>query len=165
MATPYCTPAQLAQVIGRDHLIAAAPDPDQPDAWHAPPVLAALEAVAARVRAAYRLPLADVPVFLTRAVARLTHAELVTEATSTELIQSRAAEAWRLVTDLATGAALDTTDEDADGAANPRTRQGRAIRTPWRMGSRASKRFPLLGRRPYTTTSPIKNLIRDILGI
>ena len=137
MATPYCTTAQLEQVIGRDHLIAPAPDPDQPDAWQAPPVLAALEAVAARVdarlRAAYRLPLADVPVFLTRAVARLAHAELVTEATATELIQQRATDAWRLVTDLATGAArLDTTDEDADGAANPRTRQGRAIRTPAR---------------------------------
>ena len=135
MATPYCTPAQLEQVVGRDHLIAAAPDPDQADAWHAPTVTAALDAaserVDARLRAAYQLPLADVPAFLTRAVARLAHAELVAEGTSTELIHSRATEAWRLVADLATGAArLDTTDEDADGAANPRTRQGRAVRVP-----------------------------------
>ena len=131
--SPYCTPAQLEQVIGRGHLIAAAPDPDVDDAWDEGAVVAALAAVServdARIRAAYTLPLADVPAFLTRAVARLAHAELVTEAASTDLIQSRATEAWRLVTDLATGAArLDTTDDDLDGAANPRTRQGRAVR-------------------------------------
>ena len=133
MATPYCTPAQLAQIIGRGHPIAAAPDPDADDAWDAATVAAALEAVSERVdatlRAAYQLPLADVPAFLTRAVARLAHAELVTEAARTDLIQQRATEAWRMVTDLATGAArLDTTDDDGDGTANPRTRQGRAIR-------------------------------------
>ena len=129
----YCTPAMLAQVVGRSHLIAAAPDPDVDDAWDEAAVAAALAAVServdARIRAAYQLPLADVPAFVTRAVARLAHAELVTEASSTNLIQSRATEAWRLVTDLATGAArLDTTDDDLDGAANPRTRQGRAVR-------------------------------------
>ena len=131
--SPYCTPAQLEQVIGRDHLITAAPDPDVDDAWDEGAVAAALAAVServdARIRAAYTVPLADVPAFVTRAVARLAHAELVTEAASTDLIQSRATEAWRLVTDLATGAArLDTTDDDLDGTANPRTRQGRAVR-------------------------------------
>ena len=134
MATPYCTPAQLTQVIGRDHLIAAAPDPDRDDAWDAATVAAALDAVServdARLRAAYQLPLADVPAFLTRAVARLAHAELVEgRHDSTDLIHQRATDAWAIVDGVAEGTyRLDVDDDDHDGDANPRTRQGRVIR-------------------------------------
>ncbi len=139
MATPYCTPAQLADVIGHEALNTAAPDPgrpDDPDAWDAASIAAALAAVAervdARLRAAYQLPLADVPAFLTRAVARLAHAELVQgQHDSTDLIQSRATDAWQIIDGVAAGTyRLDTADDDRDGDANPRTRQGRAVRVP-----------------------------------
>ena len=112
MATPYCTPAQLTQVIGRDHLIAAAPDPDRDDAWDAATVAAALDAVSERVDA------------------RLAHAELVEgRHDSTDLIHQRATDAWAIVDGVAEGTyRLDVDDDDHDGDANPRTRQGRVIR-------------------------------------
>ena len=131
--TTYLTPDDLATVIGTAHLIAAAPDPAQDDTWHAETVERAIASVGARVdaalRSAYALPLPDVPDFLRRAVARLVHAELVSEATSTALIESRRAGAEKLVAQVAAGTLRIGGDLDGDDAtdANARTRQGKAV--------------------------------------
>ena len=131
MATPYLTQAKLERIIGRDHLLAAACDPDTPDTVDAGRVEGAIEDVSARVdaqlRAHYELPLPDVPDFLSRAVARIVHGELVDQASTTDLIESRAAAAEKLVEHLAAGRLRIGGDLDgAPDTRNARTRQGRA---------------------------------------
>ena len=142
MATRYLTISELAEIIGEAHLVAAAPDPDSPDAWLAPRVQGAIDDVGERVdaalRASYDLPLPDVPGFLSRAVARIVHAELVPdEAAGSELIASRGKAAEKLVAQVASGQLRVAGDLDADPAdANARTRQGRAI-----LAQRGARQF------------------------
>ena len=137
MSTPYLTPEEAARIVGAGALAAAAPaarapgvpEPDPP--WDRSAVQSAIDAVAQKLDAAlvngYRVPLDDVPDFLARAAARLVHAELVDSATSTDLIQDRAAEAWRLVRQIASGHLRLTPNVDSDPETNARTRQGRTI--------------------------------------
>lgn len=132
MATPYLTIEQLATTIGRVHLLAVARDPDDPSAWDDVAVQRAIDDVAERIDAAlrtsYNLPLPDVPGFLTRAAARLVHAELAGDAaTSSELIESRGKAAEKVVRQLAIGELRIGGNLDEDDAVNARTRQGRAI--------------------------------------
>ena len=131
--TRYITPAGVAEVVGDAYLVAAALDPDaDPPAWHAPTVQQAIDAVTdevdGRLRNAYVIPLDDVPGYLSRAVARLVHAELVDSGTTTDLITSRAAGASKLIDRIARGEIrIGADDADGDGRTNARTRQGRAI--------------------------------------
>ena len=134
MGTVYLTANQLETVVGSRHLAVAAPGAD-PDSYDAGAVDAAISAVSdmvdARLRARYAIPLEDVPEFLRRAVARLVHHELVDEPASTELIESRAREAMKVVDGLGSGKLQIGGDADGDGEGNQRTRQGRAaIHTP-----------------------------------
>ena len=130
--TSYLTRAELETVIGRAHLLAAAGTEDETPVVDTAAVDRAIADVSARVdarlRAHYELPLTDVPDFLRRAVARIVHAELTKESTSSELIQSRAAAAEKLVRELAGGALRIGADLDGSPATPPnaRTRQGRA---------------------------------------
>lgn len=130
MATAYLSLADLEAIIGREALLAAAPDPATPGAVDAARVAGAIEEVSARVdarlRAYYSLPLPAVPGFLARAVARIVHAEMCDEAASTDLIQSRRDASERLVRDVAAGKMRIGGDLDGDGRANQRTGQGRA---------------------------------------
>ena len=142
--TPYLTAAALEKVVGRAHLLAVACDPEDPDAIDADRVACAIDDVSARIdarlRAHYDLPLPDVPDFLSRAVARIVHAELCDESTATELIEQRRAASEKLVMDLAAGKLRIGGDLDGSAATAPnaRTRQGRAgiIRRPRRQFSR-----------------------------
>ena len=132
MATPYTTPAGVAAIVGDYELRAAAPDPDDPRAWHAPTVQGAIDAVAeqvdARLRNAYEIPLDDVPQFLARAVARMVHDELVGTGGANDLVERRATAAWKTVAMIAKGEIrIGEGDDDGDGKENPRTRQGKAI--------------------------------------
>lgn len=131
MGTVYLTVEQLEGIVGRDHLVAAACSADDPEAVDTATVDAAIDAVSdmvdARLRARYGIPLDDVPVFLRRAVARLVHYELVDEPSTTELIESRAAEARKTIDGLASGKLQIGADADGDGEANERTRHGRAV--------------------------------------
>ena len=133
MATAYLDPAGVARVVGNAALAAAAPDPSDRCAYAAAAVQEAIDAVAeqvdARLANAYDVPLTDVPEFLARAIARIVHDELTGPATDTEQIQRRAEAAWKMVDRIARGELrIGAADIDADGAANPRTRQGRAVR-------------------------------------
>ena len=132
MATPYVTPQEIAAIVGEAELAAAARDPDDPNRWHEATVQEAIDAASeqldARLRNAYTLPLEDVPSFLSRAVARIVHDELVDSGTGTELIERRAKAAWKTVDMIASGELrIGEGDDDADGKENPRTRQGKAI--------------------------------------
>ena len=131
MGTVYLTPEQLEAVVGRRHLLVAAPSADDPENWDAATVSTAIAAVSdmvdARLRTRYGIPLDDVPEFLRRAVARLVHYELVDEPATTELIENRAAEARKVVDGLAGGKLQIGADSDGDGTANDRTRHGRAV--------------------------------------
>ena len=137
MGTLYLTPQQLESIVGCAHLAAAAPGDtatctrDSTITYDADTVAAAIGAasdmVDARLRTRYDIPLEDVPDFLRRAVARLVHHELVDEAAVTDLIESRAAEARKIVDGLASGKLQIGADTDGDGEANERTRHGRAV--------------------------------------
>ena len=132
MATRYVTPAEVAAIVGENHLVAAARDPDSLQSWHEPTVQEAIDAVSeqldARLRNAYDLPLGDVPSFLKRATARIVHDELVDSGTETELITRRAQAAWKTIAMIAKGELrIGEGDDDGDGKENPRTRQGKAI--------------------------------------
>lgn len=130
MGTVYLTAAQLEAIIGRRHLVAAAPGAT-PDTFDADTVSAAIAAVSdmadARIRTRYDIPLEDVPDFLRRAVARLVHYELVEECSLTDLIKDRAAEACKTVDGLASGKLQIGGNIDDDAGANERTRHGRAV--------------------------------------
>lgn len=130
MATTYLTPAALEEIVGSAALLVAAPDPDAPGGIDAARVASAIKEVSDRVdawlRAYYTLPLPDVPGFLQLAVARIVHAELCDDGASTDLIQSRRDASERIVRDLAAGKLRIGGDLDGRGAANARTRQGRA---------------------------------------
>lgn len=130
MTTTYLTPAALEEIIGREALLVAAPDPDTPGAIDAARVAAAIEEVSstvdARLRAYYALPLSDVPGFLARAVARIVHAELCDDAATTDLIRDRRKASEQIVKDVAAGKMHVGGDLDGRGAANASTRQGRA---------------------------------------
>ena len=132
MTTSYLTQAALEQVIGREPLLAAASEPDDRSAVDAVRVAATIDDVSARVdaqlRAYYTLPLPDVPDFLSRAIARIVHFELCDESSNTELIESRAKAAEKLVMKLAAGELRIGGDLDGSAATQPnaRTRQGRA---------------------------------------
>ena len=129
--TVYLTPEQLEGIVGAQHLIAAAPDPNDDGAWLRTTVQTAIDAVSAevdaRLRSRYGLPLEDVPEFLRRAVARLVHYELVDECSDTDLIEKRATAAEKTIGGLANGKLQIGADLDGDGEANERTRHGRAI--------------------------------------
>ena len=142
MATRYATPEQVAVVVGADALRACAPDPDDATRWDATAVQEAIDAVSeqadARLRAAYDIPLGDVPQFLTRAVARIVHAELVDPATDADIITRRAEAAWKAIGAIAKGELhIGEGDDDGDGLENPRTRQGAAIALPGARALRA----------------------------
>lgn len=127
--TRYLTAADLEAVIGEDYLRAAAGDSH--GAVDTAAVERAIDEVSARVdarlRAHYDLPLQDVPGFLVRAIARIVHFELCGEGARTDLIESRATAAERLVADLAAGRLRIGGDLDGVPAtANSRTLQGRA---------------------------------------
>ncbi|MDE0203192.1 MAG: DUF1320 family protein [Rhodospirillaceae bacterium] len=131
MGTVYLTPEQLEAIVGRRHLAVAAPDADDCETWDAATVQTAIDAVSdmvdARLRTRYAIPLDDVPEFVRRAVARLVHYELVDEPANTELIETRATEARKIVDGLASGKLQIGADSDGDGEANDRTRHGRAV--------------------------------------
>ncbi len=118
--TPYCTAADVEAVIGRTALLVAAPDPGDPDAVDTAAVERAIAAAGSFVdgwlRTRYSLPLADVPEVLRRAAARLVHAELAAEDTTTAVIESRAAEARKLVEHIAAGRIRIGGDLDSDSA-------------------------------------------------
>ena len=132
MTTPYLTADALEAIVGRERLLAAACDPDDRDALDADRIARAIDDVSARVdarlRAHYELPLPDVPDFLSRAVARIVHAELCDESATTELIEQRRAASEKLIMDLADGKLRIGGDLDGSAATQPnaRTRQGRA---------------------------------------
>ena len=117
--TPYCTEVDLEAVIGRRNLLAAAPDPDTHDAVDTPAVERAIAAVSSRIdgwlRTRYTLPLADVPEALRRAACRLVHAELVDAGATSDLIESRAADARKLVEHIGAGRVRIGGDLDGDG--------------------------------------------------
>ena len=147
MATRYVTPAEVAGIVGERYLAAAAPDPADATRWHAPTVQEAIDAVServdARLRSAYTIPLGDVPVFLSRAVARIVHDELTDSATDNEQIVRRAEAAWKSVGAIARGELrIGEGDDDGDGNENPRTRQGQAVLI---SGARAYRRSDLTG--------------------
>ena len=122
--TPYCTQADLEAVIGRQSLLVAAPDPNNtpdpgtPDAVDTDAVARAIAAVSSHIdgwlRTRYSLPLADVPEVLRRAAARLVHAELVNESTTTDLVESRAAATTKLFEQIAAGRIRIGGDLDGD---------------------------------------------------
>lgn len=130
MGTVYLTPEQLEAIVGERSLAVAAPSADDPQTFDQATVETAIAAVSdmvdARLRTRYGIPLDDVPEFLRRAVARLVHYELVCETSATELIESRAAEARKIVDGLASGKLQIGADTDGDGEANERTSHGRA---------------------------------------
>lgn len=133
VGTVYLTPEKLEAIVGRRHLAAAAPRADDKQAWDPATVQTAIDAVSdmvdARLRARYGIPLDDVPDFLSRAVARLVHYELVDEPSTSELIETRAQAAQKTVDGLASGKLQIGADSDGDGEANERTRHGRAVLT------------------------------------
>ena len=116
--TPYCTAADLEAVIGREALIAAAPDPDTADGIDTAVVDRTITAVSSQIdgwlRTRYTLPLADVPETLRRVAARLVHAELVHEDTITDLIESRRTAAQKVLEQMAAGAIRLGGDLDDD---------------------------------------------------
>ena len=118
--TPYCTAADLEAVIGSELLLAAAPDPDSPGSVDTGAVESAIAAVSSRIdgylRARYNLPLPDVPEALRRAAARLAHAELVNEGTTSEVIERRADDARKLVEHISSGKIRLGGDLDGDAA-------------------------------------------------
>ena len=132
MATSYLDAAALEEIVGSEALLAAACDPDDPAAVDQERVARAIEDVAdrvdARLRTHYELPLPDVPGFLRRAVARIVHAELCSESTTTDLIEQRRNASEKLVMGLADGTLRIGGDLDGSPATQPnaRTRQGRA---------------------------------------
>ena len=148
MTTPYLTAAALGKIVGRNQLLAAACDPDDPDAIDAERVACAIEDVSARVdarlRAHYGLPLPDVPDFLSRAVARIVHAELCNQSAMTDLIEQRRAASEKLIVELADGRLRIGGDLDGSAGTEPnaRTRQGRAgvVRRPRRLFGRDDTR-------------------------
>ena len=147
MATRYTTPEEVAAVVGERELSAAAPDPDDCEQVHAPTVQVAIDAVSeqvdARLRSAYTIPLADVPEFLKRAVARIVHDELVDTSTDADIINRRASAAWKSIEAIAKGELrIGEGDDDKDGLENPRTRQGKAVLI---SGDRAYRRTDLTG--------------------
>ena len=116
--TEYCTQADLETVIGREALLNAAGDPCE-DTVDTAAVARAIVAVSSLIdgwlRTRYSLPLPDVPEILRRAAARLVHAEIVGENTTTsELVESRAAAAQKLVEHIAAGRIRIGGDLDAD---------------------------------------------------
>lgn len=130
--TAYLTPLELAGVVGRARLIAAAPGPAQPPTtWDAARVQAALDDVAARIdariRRRYDIPLEDVPGFLSRAAGWCALGVLVDECTITDLIAERAKEGWQVVSDIAAGKLRIGGNLDDDPGANQPTRAGRAV--------------------------------------
>jgi len=131
MGTVYLTPEKLEAIVGRRHLAAAAPQAGDKQSWDEATVQTAIDAVSdmvdARLRTRYGIPLEDVPDFLSRAVARLVHYELVDEPSATELIETRAQAAQKVVDGLASGKLQIGADSDGDGEANERTRHGRAV--------------------------------------
>lgn len=131
MGTVYLTPEKLEAIVGRRHLAAAAPQAADKQSWDEATVQTAIDAVSdmvdARLRTRYGIPLEDVPDFLSRAVARLVHYELVDEPSATELIETRAQAAQKVVDGLASGKLQIGADSDGDGEANERTRHGRAV--------------------------------------
>lgn len=133
MGTVYLTPEQVEAVVGTRHLAVAAPAAENKNAWDATAVATAIAAVSAmvdaRLRTRYGIPLDDVPDFLRRAVARLVHYELVGEASTTDLIESRATEARKVIDGIASGKLQIGADSDGDGEANERTSHGRAVLT------------------------------------
>ena len=137
--TPYCTEADLEAVIGRQSLLTAAADPDNPDTVDTDAVARAIVAVGSRIdgwlRTRYTLPLADVPEVLHRAAARLVHAELVHEGTTTDLIESRAAAATKLIEQMAAGRIRIGGDLDGDDSdQNTSTGHSRAHVSRRRLG-------------------------------
>ena len=116
--TEYCTQADLETVIGREALLNAAGDPST-DTVDTAAVARGIVAVSSLIdgwlRTRYSLPLPDVPEILRRAAARLVHAEIVGENTTTsELVESRAAAAQKLVEHIAAGKIRIGGDLDAD---------------------------------------------------
>ncbi len=131
MGTVYLTPERLAAIIGERSLVVAAPNPDDAKGYDAATVSTAIGAVSdmvdAQLRTRYGIPLDDVPAFLSRAVARLVHLELVDATAWTELIENRAVEARKIVDGLASGKLQIGADLDGDGTPNERTTHGRAV--------------------------------------
>lgn len=95
----------LEQIVGRETLAIAAPDGSSgiDEAKIASAIADVNARIEAKLRTSYTLPLALVPSFLSRAAARLVHAELVDETSSSELILERARAAWRVVTQASQG--------------------------------------------------------------
>lgn len=95
MPTNYLSADQLADIIGIEALIIAAPDAD--DGYDAGRVEAAIAAVGekidAELLARYEIPLTEVSDYIRRLAARLAHAELVGDSDMTDLIASRADQA------------------------------------------------------------------------
>ena len=119
LPTAYCTVADLEVVIGAEALLTAAPDLSSgTPAIDTAAVERAIVSVSSRIdgwlRTRYTLPLPDVPEVLRRAAARLVHAELVSESTTTELIESRAAESQKLLEHMAAGRIRIGGDLDGD---------------------------------------------------
>ena len=117
--TEYCTAADLEAVIGREALLAAAADPGDDEAVDTEAVARAITVVGSLIdgwlRSRYALPLPDVPEMLRRAAVRLVHAELVGENTTTsDLIESRADAAQKLIENIAAGRIRIGGDLDAD---------------------------------------------------
>ena len=129
--TQYCTAADLEAAIGREALLTVAGDRDT-DTVDADAVARAITVVNSLIdgwlRTRYSLPLPDVPELLRRAAARLVHAELVDEnTTSSDLIESRAAAARKLIENIAAGRIRIGGDLDADpGDGNAGTGHARA---------------------------------------
>ena len=140
--TEYCTAADVEAVIGRDALLNAAGDPAT-DTVDTDAVARAISATGSLIdgwlRARYSLPLPDVPEILRRAAVRLAHAEMVGENTTTsELVESRAAAAQKLVENIAAGRIRIGGDLDADPAD-----RNAATGNP---GAHVVKRSPSYGR-------------------
>ncbi len=109
MPTTYLTIPQLAEIIGADALAIAAPpvDPDAAAEWDAERIEDAIDSVGEHLDGAlrdrYAIPLSRVSGFVRRLAARLVHAELVDDSTTTDLIQQRATEARANLTKIANG--------------------------------------------------------------
>ena len=140
--TPYCTAADLEAVVGREALLAAAPDPSRDDELDADAVARAISAVSSRIdgylRARYNLPLPDVPEALRRAAARLAHAELVNEDTTSEIIERRAGDAQKLIEHISSGRIRIGGDLDGDA--------GDAVTSTGHPQAHVSKRSVKFGR-------------------
>lgn len=123
----------LEQIVGREALAIAAPDDTAGvDEVKIASAIADVNArIEAQLRTSYTLPLASVPSFLSRAAARLVHAELVDETSSSELILERARAAWRVVTQASQGTLQLVPGEQRTGAKVVALSLRRRVRTTY----------------------------------